>query len=312
VIHVRVVSPTATTEQVVALLSANSGVMNLIVAREAAINPDGDAVHFDVITAEANPVLRGLRALEVDRHGSIVVENVDFEISNRAAAAENREPTIENLAPIWESAEATIRGLGHYAPSWFTLMVIAALIATVGILTNSQILIVGAMVVGPEYGAIINVGFGLHKRTRPPVVAGMRALIFGFGAAIIACLLFSLVIRAFDLQPAAYSNGIRPVSDLIDEPNVFSIIVAVLAGVVGVVSLTEARANTLIGVFVSVTTIPAAADIGLSGAFGSWSEARGSAVQLLLNVGILIAVGVVGLKVQQRLWSRVRARLPRR
>jgi len=311
VIHVRVVSPPATTDPVLALLSANSGVMNLIVTREASSNPDGDAVHFDVITAEANAVLRGLRALEVDRLGSIVVENVDFEISNRAAAAENREPTISNVAPIWESAEATIRGLGHYAPSWFTLMVIAALIATVGILTNSQILIVGAMVVGPEYGAIINVAFGLHKRNRRRVVTGMRALVIGFGAAIIACLVFGLVVRAFDLQPTAYSDGIRPVSTLIDEPNLFSVVVAVLAGVVGVVSLTEARANTLIGVFVSVTTIPAAADIGLSGAFGSWSEARGSAVQLLLNVGILIAVGAAGLKVQQRLWSRARLGLPR-
>jgi len=35
--------------------------------------------------------------------------------------------------------------------------------------------------------------------------------------------------------------------------------VAVLVGVVGVVSLTESLANALIGVFISVTTIPAAA-----------------------------------------------------
>ena len=42
-----------------------------------------------------------------------------------------------------------------------------------------------------------------------------------------------------------------------------------LAGVVGVVSLTEARSSTLIGVFISVTTIPAASDIGVSLAFGS-------------------------------------------
>ena len=46
----------------------------------------------------------------------------------------------------------------------------------------------------------------------------------------------------------------RPVSDLIDQPNVFSLIVAVLAGIVGVVSLTEARAAALIGVFLSITT----------------------------------------------------------
>jgi len=53
---------------------------------------------------------------------------------------------------------------------------------------------------------------------------------------------------------------------------------AALAGVVGVVSLTEARSATLIGVLISVTTIPAASDIGVSLAFGSGSEAWGSVV----------------------------------
>ena len=48
-----------------------------------------------------------------------------------------------------------------------------------------------------------------------------------------------------------------------------------------------------------MTTIPAAADIGVSLAFQNWSEARGSLIQLLLNVAILIAVGAVGLTVQQ-------------
>jgi uncharacterized membrane protein len=112
------------------------------------------------------------------------------------------------------------------------------------------------------------------------------------------------VIRVFDLEPRAFELGIRPVSDLIDSPNAFSIIVAVLAGVVGVVSLTEARASTLIGVFISVTTIPAAADVGLSMAFEEWSEAGGAFLQLLANVVILIVVGVVGLGVQRRIWGR--------
>ena len=80
--------------------------------------------------------------------------------------------------------------------------------------------------------------------------------------------------------------------------------VAVLAGIVGVVSLTEARANALIGVFISVTTIPAAASIGVSIAYGSWSEARGSLFQLLLNVALLIGVGAAGLRAQRAIWRR--------
>jgi hypothetical protein len=61
-------------------------------------------------------------------------------------------------------------------------------------------------------------------------------------------------------------------------------------------------------VFISVTTIPAAADMGLSAAYGSWSEARGSTFQLLLNVVLLIAVGAGGLRLQRSIWHRAPAK----
>jgi Domain of unknown function (DUF389) len=105
---------------------------------------------------------------------------------------------------------------------------------------------------------------------------------------------------------------VRPVSSLIDNPNLYSLIVGVLAGIVGVVSLTEARAAALIGVFISVTTIPAAADTGLSIAYTSWAEARGSALQLLLNVAVLIAIGALGLRLQRIIWRLRRGASHRR
>ena len=302
-IHIRAVSPSDLTPGLRESLAANDGVVNLVVLEGVAHSPDGDSLQFDVITAEANRVIDELRHL-LDRRGSIVIENIDTSISALAAQAERREPTRANFSPIWEEAEARIRERGTYRAAWFVLLAIAGIIGAVGILTNSQILVVGAMVVGPEYGAMIGVALGIDQRDAVPIRRGLNALVFGFALAIAVTLLFSLVIRAFDLQPRAFELGVRPVSDLINSPNAFSVIVAVLAGIVGVVSLTEARASTLIGVFVSVTTIPAAADVGLSIAFGEWSEAGGAFLQLLVNVVILIVVGAIGLAVQRRIWGR--------
>ena len=158
------------------------------------------------------------------------------------------------------------------------------------------------MVVGPEYNAIMGVALGLDKRSTRPVLRGTVALLVGFSAAIVITLLFGLLIRWSGHTPKLYSAGVRPVSDLIDSPNLFSLVVAVLAGIVGVVSLTEARAGALIGVFISVTTIPAAADIALSLAYSSWGEARGSAFQLLLNVIVLVVVGALMLRLQRIIW----------
>jgi uncharacterized hydrophobic protein (TIGR00271 family) len=162
------------------------------------------------------------------------------------------------------------------------------------------------MVVGPEYSAIIAVALGLERRDRAGAGRGLAALAAGFALAIVLTGLFGLAIRWSGHVPRAYLAGVRPVSDLINSPDLFSVIVAVLAGIVGVVSLTEARAGALIGVFISITTIPAAADLGLSLAFTSWRAVGGATAQLLLNVVVLAVVGAVALRVQRRFWRHRR------
>ena len=302
-LRVRVVSPAGLTGQLLERLSAAPGVQNLMVLPGAARRPEGDAVDFDLSDGAANPVFRELRSLGLARQGSISVERVDATLTPVAPVAKaglfRRE-----TAPVWEMVEAIIRGGAAYPPSFYALLTIAGLIGAVGILTNSQILIVGAMVVGPEYSAIIAVALGFGSRDRPLVRDGLLALLWGFFAAIVMTLLFGLAVRASGDTPAQFLEGVRPVADLIDTPNIFSVIVAILAGLVGVISLTESRANALIGVFISVTTIPAAASVGVSVAYAGWSEAWGSLEQLLLNVFLLIVVGAGGLLTQRKLWRR--------
>jgi uncharacterized hydrophobic protein (TIGR00271 family) len=307
VLHVRVASPAALTPAVVSLVAGDPGVINLVVLPGAARDPDGDAIQFDLATAAANPVLRRLRDLQPGGQlGPVAVQAVEAEIGAGDLDRPRRGRYHGETEPVWDLVESRIVADSAYAPSFYALLVLAGLIGAVGILTNSTILIVGAMVVGPEYSAIIATALGLERRDRAAVVRGLIALGAGFGVAIVVTLLFGLVIRGAGHVPRAYSEGVRPVSDLINSPDLFSVIVAVLAGLVGVVSLTEARAGALIGVFISVTTIPAAADLGLSLAFTSWSAAGGAVAQLLLNVVLLIAVGAVALRLQRSFW-RARA-----
>jgi uncharacterized hydrophobic protein (TIGR00271 family) len=305
VLHVRVVSPEDVTSRLVTALTAEPGVRNLLVLPGAAHRPDGDAVQFDLLNESANAVLRQLRALQLNTRGSVTVGEADVALAGRRNATETRRYARREQIPVWAMVEGTIRANATYPPSFYVLLVIAGLIAAVGILTNSQILVIGAMVVGPEYYAIIAAALGFSKRDRPLVHESLTALGRGFLAAVIVTYLFALVIRAAGVAPQPFRSGVRPVAELINSPNVFSVIVAVLAGVAGVVSLTESRANALIGVFISITTLPAAASIGLSVAFESWHDAAGSLYQLLLNVVILIAVGAAGLSTQRALWHRL-------
>jgi uncharacterized hydrophobic protein (TIGR00271 family) len=307
-LHLRVASPADVTGALVPMLRSEPAVMNLTVLPGAVSHPDGDAVHFDVLHGAADEVIGRLRDLGLEQRGSIVLENVDTSISALADRATARRGRFQAFTPVWAEVESRIALEGTFPPSWFVLLVIAGLIGAIGILTNSQILIVGAMVVGPEYGAILSLAFGVTRRDSARIWRSVAALVIGFTLAVICALLLSLIVRGAGLTPREYKLGIRPVSDLINTPNWFSFIVAALAGVVGVVSLTEARASTLIGVFISVTTIPAASDIGVSVAFRLWHEVWGSALQLLLNVAVLAAVAVAGLPAQRAIWRRAAAR----
>jgi uncharacterized hydrophobic protein (TIGR00271 family) len=300
-LHIRVVSPERVTAQLARQLATAHGIRNVVVQAGGARRPDGDAVQFDLLDEAANPVFEALRELGLDQDGMICVERVDAVLASQPPATAEHGALRHEIAPVWEMAEAVVRAGQAYTPSFYILLVIAGLIGAVGLITNSQVLIVAAMVVGPEYNAIISAALGISKRDRGTARDGLLALLWGFLAAIAVTLLFALAMRWSGNAPAAFLAGRRPVADFINRPDVFSVIVAVLAGIVGVVSLTQVRSNALIGVFISVTTIPAAASIGVSVAFSSWAEAAGSTLQLLLNVVVLIVVNAAGLTAQRKI-----------
>ena len=205
--RVRVISPAPLTGALLDTLTAESGVHSMVVLPGAARRPDGTPSTSSCDGA-ANATFHALRELGLDSQGMISVERVDAALTSAAHPAAPAGALQRERAPVWEMVESVIRGGASYAPSFYILLAIAGLIGAVGILTNSQILIVGAMVVGPEYNAIIAVALGITRRDRGAVRDGLLALTWGFFAATVVTLLFSLAIRA---RPGAHGvPGRRP------------------------------------------------------------------------------------------------------
>ena len=211
-IHLRVVSPPDVTGTLMPVLHSEPAVLNLTMLPGAVSHPDGDAVHFDVLHGAANDVIGRLRDLGLEQRGSIILENVDTSISAHADRAAARRGRFQQFTPVWAEVEARIGMEGTYPPSWFALLVIAGLIGAVGILTNSQILIVGAMVVGPEYGAILSLAFGVTRRDFLRVRRSAAALVTGFALAVAGALLLALMIRGAGLAPRACDAADLPVT----------------------------------------------------------------------------------------------------
>lgn len=303
-LHLRIVTPATRTDDVVALLRADVASSNLTLVRGAALEPPGDVVTCDVAREGVNDVLAALRALGVHREGSIAVEHVDVSVSDVAEAAERFAPGFGSDAAVWEEVEARVRDESALTAGFLTFLVVAALIAAVGLIEDSTVLIVGAMVVGPEFGPIAGLSVGLFKRRPRRIRVALTTLAVGLAAGVLAAYLGTLLADALGLVPVRD----RTLTAFVVEPNVFSAVVAFLAGIVGTLSLTQAKAGALIGVLISVTTIPAAAAIGVSAALGNASDARGATVQLLVNVGALVVAGVATLWVQRWAWDRIRRR----
>jgi uncharacterized hydrophobic protein (TIGR00271 family) len=186
-------------------------------------------------------------------------------------------------------------------------MTLAALIAGAGRITDQPILIVGAMVVGPEFATIAAICFALAHPRLSMIPAAARTLVTGFAIATaiaIAVWAVSYALGVFTRTQASTGK----LTDFIVHPDGWSFAVACLAGVAGTLSLTTAKSGPLVGVFISITTIPAVGTFAVCVACGVWSEAGSALAQLGLNLlGILFA-GTLTLALQRVIWRRVSIR----
>lgn len=309
-LHLRVIVPQQSLAHVRALLAADPSVTNLVVLPGAAIDPPGDLILCDVARESASLTLKALRATGITETGSIAIESVDVSISDAADLAEKESPGHPSDAVVWEEVESRTSEESSPSFTFFAFMVIAAVIAAVGIITDSQIAIVGAMVVGPEFGPIAALSVAAVQRDATGARRSATALLMGFPIAILGSYLFTAAARATGLLASNFRSIDHPLTEFISDPNAYSFVVAFAAGVAGILSLTSAKSGALVGVLISVTTIPAAANIGVAAAVADWGEVRGAAAQLTVNLVALVGAGISTLTLQRWSWSRAQ-RVPR-
>jgi len=305
-IHLRIVVPSYQAEHALDLLNNTPSVCNLIYLERAARRPEGDVILCDVAREDASVLVSDLKELEIDREGSIAMEDIDSQISTAAVAAEKAAIGRSGDAVVWEEVEARTSENTELSANFLAFMVLAGLLASVGVILDAPILIIGAMVVGPEFGPIAGFCVALVQRRYDVARRSVLALAVGFPFAITAAYLFTLLVRAIDLTPEGFSAADHPLTEFISHPDAFSLFVAIFAGTAGVLSLTSTKSGALIGVLISVTTIPAAANIGVAAAFADWGEWRGAMAQLAVNLTGIFIAGITTLYVQRLLYLRRR------
>jgi uncharacterized hydrophobic protein (TIGR00271 family) len=304
--QLRICVPEKLSAAVMDCCTAELGVAEVSLQRGASVLPPGDIIDVLLARESVERLVEKLQALEVQEQGSISVSMPELVLSDRADKATADAPGEGADAVIWDEVSRQTGEDSRLTWSYLAFLILATQLAAIGIVTDSTIAIVGAMAVGPEFGPLAALAVALVRRQWPLGRSAALALGVGFPVAMLAAAFTAWLSVPLGLFPADVLDRGSAV-EFIYHPGPYSLIVAVLAGTAGMLSVISRRSAALVGVFISVTTVPAAGFVAVALVLGEYQKAAGSALQLGLNL-----VGIVAAAVAVLIFYRlVTKRLPR-
>ncbi|WP_069762832.1 DUF389 domain-containing protein [Streptomyces sp. LUP47B] len=303
-LHLRLITPAEKTDDVVRLIEKTVGATHLVVMPGAARSPAGDVVTCDVAREAGDELIGELRKLDLDKTGSIAVENIDLSLSERADKAEDDAPGEGVDAVLWEQLTDATHEESTLSVTYLAFITLATMIAACGVVLDNAILIVGAMAVGPEFGPLAAFSTAIVQRHPRLALRSLNAILVGFAVAMLVTVGFSYFMDSVSLFSDEQLDALRPNTNFIYRPDWFSFVVAVLAGCAGTLSLTSAKSGALVGVAISVTTVPAAANAAVAFSYNEYQQAWGSTEQLLLNLLGIVLAGTLTLLFQKWFWRK--------
>ena len=303
-LHLQLRVPADLSDRVVEILCSDDTVTNVAVFADGYAKPPGALVIADVAREGANPVVAALRQLDLHHAGSIMISEPGTLLSDAADDAERAAPGSPDDGVVWDVVENRVRTESHLSLAYCAFLTLATLIAGAGRLLDQPILIIGAMVVGPEFSPVAAICVAL-ARPRPSLLPrGLRTLVAGFAIAVLIAAPLWFLAHVLGLA-TAHDAAVGPQTDFIVQPDIWSFLIAVLAGVAGVLALTTSKSGPLVGVFISVTTVPSVGTAALCIGTGVWSEISSAFAQLGVNLVGMVLAGTLTLLVQRMIWSRV-------
>ncbi len=303
-IHLRVIAPASHTDAAVALLVDHRSVANVVVVRGAAVDPVGDMITCDVAPEDASYIVGDLRRMGLVQLGAIDIDEIDSSLSFASDEAERSAKGNSADAVIWENVESRIDNEGMISAGMVALFAFAGVIAAVAILIDSSPIVVGAMALCPDFGPIAAFSIGAVRRNPRHARGGLFALLIGFAAGILASFVAVTLLVISGVAPESFDASGNTLAQTIAAPNIYSVVVAACAGAAGMLSVTLGKSGALVGVAVSITTIPAAADIGLALSYSDWESVEGASLQLVLNIVSLLIAATLMLAFQRRRFDR--------
>jgi len=263
---------------------------------------DGAAAEAYVFVADVDPSAADRL---VEAVGEFGIEDHDYVLTRiEVVAPQHRHHLGEGGVDgySWIEVIGQARANSRLLARYLALINVAAVIAALGVITNSSILIVGAMAVSPDLLPICATCVGLVAGRYLLARRAFVTLTMGLGLVVATAAVLSFLLKVTGLLPDGFAVENSSLSNLA-HTDYSTVLIALAAGVAAMLSF-ETKASAAVGVAISVTTIPASAYLGVAIGGGGIEHAMGAAAVLAINVSLLIVSGSLTLLVQRRLPNR--------
>lgn len=176
---------------------------------------------------------------------------------------------------------------GERTSRFWLLLVLAAVIASAGVVADSTATVIGAMVVAPLMTPILGVSLAVALTDRVNLV---RCLLMAVGGAVAVVAIGWLAGKLVVFDVVAATN--TQVSSRV-HPRLIDLVAALATGVVGAVAVNrDDIADALPGVAIAVSLVPPLAVVGLTLESGASKEAVGAAYLFLTNMAAILAAAI--------------------
>jgi uncharacterized hydrophobic protein (TIGR00271 family) len=172
------------------------------------------------------------------------------------------------------------------------MMVLSSIVATTGVFLDSPAVVVGSMVLAPLFGPAVSASVGTVIDNSALFRRGITYQAFGILLAVTGAIVFAFVMKITYLLPSGFALTAAPQVAARLSPDLLSLVVALVAGIAGVVSIATGGGRALVGVMMAAALLPPAAIVGIGVAWGEPVVAIHSAILLSVN---LLAVNFAGL-----------------
>ncbi len=229
-VHFRLTVPDDLSDRVRDLLVEGECITNVTVESGICVDPEGDLIECDVAREKAGTVLHQLNELGLDDRGGIVITSPLSTPFAEASRLEALAPGHPDDAVIWESVEAKADDGAQPTVSYLVFLVLAVILAAIAVVTDSAILVVGAMVVGPEFSAVAAVSVGIVFARWGLVGRSLQLLVLSFAFAVAVVAVLAWLVGLTSALDGEMLTQPRPNTGFIWHPDMWSFIVALVAG----------------------------------------------------------------------------------